>query len=151
MTSAHQRAAHMLAVGADLLEQGQVINRLSVAATAIGLGVLLLPVFPASPAMAPMAMLVAVAGLGELFLAMRVGLDAALFRRLAADAADDRLNLAALEEALTALKLKSDHASWSIAARLSGARRLLMLQGIALFIQVLAAMAGGLAVFLEYI
>ena len=40
MASAHQRAAQMLAAAADLLDQGQIVNRLSIAVTAIAVAIL---------------------------------------------------------------------------------------------------------------
>ena len=62
----------MLAAAADLLDQGQIVNRLSIALTAIGLGVLLIPMLPASDATQPTAAIVAVLGVIELFFAARV-------------------------------------------------------------------------------
>ena len=152
MTSTHQRAAHMLAAAADLLDQGQFVNRLSVAVTAIGVAVLLLPIFPASAMMAPAGGLVALVGLVELFLALRVGLDAALFRRLANDAAADRLDVVAFDAALIALKLmKAGKEGRPIVARFAGARLLLILQGVALLLQVIIAIGAGTAMFLELV
>ena len=85
----------MLAAAADLLDQGQIVNRLSIAVTAIAIAILLLPMLPPSEATLPTAAIVAVVGLIELAVAMRVSLDAALFRRLAEDAAAERLDVAA--------------------------------------------------------
>ena len=140
----------MLAAAADLLDQGQIVNRLSLAVTAIAVAVLLLPVFPASPATVPTATIVALVGLVELFLALRVGLNAALLRRLANDAADDRLNVAAFDSALLALRLiPAGGAGQPIARRFAGTRRLLLWQGAALAVQVVVAIAGGSSVFLN--
>ena len=75
MTSPHQRAAQMLAAAADLLDQGQSVNRLSIALTAIGLGVLLIPMLPASDATQPTAAIVAILGVIELFFAARVAIE----------------------------------------------------------------------------
>ena len=58
----------MLAAAADLLDQGQTVNRLSIALTAIGLGVLLVPMVPLSDATQPTAAIVAVLGVGRALL-----------------------------------------------------------------------------------
>jgi len=138
----------MLAVVADLLDQGQVVNRLSIPVTAIAVGVLLLPVFPASYIVVPTAVVVVLVGLLEFFLALRVGVNAALLRRLAEDAAQDRLDLAALDSALLALRLiPTKSAGQPIAGRFTGTRRLLQLQQAALVIQVGAAVVGGLMLY----
>lgn len=138
----------MLAAAADLLDQGQIVNRLSLALTAIAIGVLLLPVFPASPATVPTAAVVALVGLAELFLALRVSLNAALLRRLANDAAADRLDVGAFDSALLALRLTpAGGAGQPIARRFSGTRRLLLWQSAALVVQVVVAIAGGSTVF----
>ena len=63
----------MLGAAADLLDQGQLLNRLSVVATSIALAVLLLPVFPTTAAMVLVAVSVVAAGLIELYFAIRVG------------------------------------------------------------------------------
>lgn len=147
MTSPHQRAAQMLAAAADLLDQGQIVNRLSVAVTAIAVAILLLPMLPPSEATLPTAAAVAVIGLVELLFAMRVSLDAALFRRMAEDAAAERLDVAAFDAALLALKLmRQGKAGLPIARRFAGARRLLILQGATLLLQVAAALAGASAI-----
>jgi len=147
MASAHQRAAQMLAAAADLLDQGQIVNRLSIAVTAIALAILLLPMLPPSEATLPTAGLVAIIGLIELFMAVRVSLDAALFRRLANDAQAERLDVAAFDAAMLALKLMSaGKAGQPIAKRFAGARRLLIIQGATLFLQVVAAVVGASAI-----
>lgn len=140
----------MLAAAADLLDQGQLVNRLSVVVTAIALVVVMLPVFPTSEAMVPTAAVIAGLGVVELFLAMRVSLDAALFRRLSRDAADDRLDVAAFDAALLALKLiPAGRTGLPIARRFAGARRLLVLQATIFVIQVILAVAGGLVMFFQ--
>ena len=142
----------MLAAAADLLDQGQIANRLSVAATAIALGVLLLPLVPTSEATAPTAAAVAIIGIVELFLAARVALDAVLFRRLANDAASERLDVAAFDAALLALKIMpADKAGRPIAKRFAGARRLLLLQQAALLLQVLATIAGAASAYFNWL
>lgn len=144
MTSANQKSAQMLAAAADLLDQGQIASRLSTALTAIAGAALMLPIFPGADVLAPIAALVAVTGLAELALAMRVGFNAALFRRLAADAAADRLDRDASDAGLAALRLMpAGKAGRPIAARFLGARRLLWAQVITLLVQVALAIAGG--------
>ena len=131
----------MLAAAADLLDQGQLLHWLSLALTAIAAGALLAPALGAS---IPAAALVVVAGLAELALAARVRFDAALFRRLAADAAADRLSLDAFDGALVTLAIvPAGKAGRDIPARFVGARRLLMLQAAALLAQVAVAILGG--------
>jgi hypothetical protein len=148
MASAHQRAAQMLAAAADLLDQGTIVNRLSIAVTAIAIAILLLPMLPPSEATLPTAAAVAVFGVAELFIAMRVSLDAALFRRLANDAAGERLDVASFDAAMLALKLmRAGQAGQPIAKRFAGARRLLVIQEAALLLQVLASIGGGAAIY----
>ena len=142
----------MLAAAADLLDQGQLVNRLSVVVTAIALGVVMLPVFPTSEAMVPTAAVIAALGVVELFLAMRVSLDAALFRRLSRDAADDHLDVAAFDAALLALKLiPAGRAGLPIARRFAGAKRLLVIQATTFVLQVVLAIVGGLVMFFQLI
>ncbi len=142
----------MLAAAADRLDQGTLVNRLSIAATAIALGMLLLPMLPVSEASQPTAAIVVVAGLAELFLAMRVGLDAALFRRLATDAASERLDVGAFDAALLALKIvPQNQAGQPIAKRFGGSRRFLIAQQAALCVQVVATIAGAAAVYFNWL
>jgi hypothetical protein len=148
MASAHQRAAQMLAAAADLLDQGQIVNRLSIAVTAIAVAILLLPMLPPSEATLPTAAAVAVLGIAELAIAVRVSLDAALFRRLANDAAAERLDVAAFDAAMLALKLmRAGKAGQPVAKRFAGARRLLILQAATLFLQTVAAIFGAAAMY----
>jgi hypothetical protein len=152
MTSSHQKAAQMLAAAADLLDQGQIVNRLSLAVTAIAAAVLLVPVFPASTAFIPTAMLVVLAGIAELLLAVRVGLDAALLRRLAEEAAADRLDVAGFDAALLSLRLMpASKAGRPIPKRFAAAKRLLAIQSAALFVQLAIAMAGAFVMFMEWV
>lgn len=141
----------MLAAAADLLDQGQIVNRLSIAVTAIAIAILLLPMLPPSEATLPTAAAVAAVGVVELLIAMRVSLDAALFRRLANDAQAERLDVAAFDAAMLALKLMSaGKAGQPIAKRFAGARRLLVVQIVALLIQVIAAIVGGSAIYFNW-
>jgi hypothetical protein len=138
----------MLAAAADLLDQGMIVNRLSIAVTAIAIAILLLPMLPPSEATLPTAAAVALFGLVELFIAMRVSLDAALFRRLANDAAGERLDVASFDAAMLALKLmRAGQAGQPIAKRFAGARRLLVIQEAALLLQVVASIAGGATIY----
>jgi hypothetical protein len=142
----------MLAAAADLLDQGQIVNRLSIAVTAIAVAILLLPMLPPSEATLPTAAAVAVLGVAELAVAVRVSLDAALFRRLANDAAAERLDVAAFDAAMLALKLmRPGKAGQPVAKRFAGARRLLVLQGATLFLQTLAAIAGAGAMYFNLV
>ena len=151
MTSAHQRAAQMLAAAADLLDQGAIINRLSIAVTVVAIAILLLPMLPPSEATLPTAAIVALFGIAQLAVALRVSLDAALFRRLANDAAAERLDVGAFDAAMLALKLmRSGKAGQPIAKRFAGARRLLVIQGAVLVLQVVAAIVGGSAVYFNW-
>jgi len=141
----------MLAAAADLLDQGILVNRLSIAVTAIAIGILLLPMLPPSEATLPTAAIVAAFGMAELAIAMRVGLDAALFRRLANDAAAERLDVAAFDAAMLALKLmRAGQAGQPIAKRFAGARRLLVIQAGALLLQAIAALIGGSAIYFNW-
>ena len=138
----------MLAAAADILDQGQIVNRLSIALTAIGLGVLLIPMIPASDATQPTAAIVAVLGIAELFLAMRVAVAAAQFRRLAEDAAAERLDISAYDAALVALKLTSvKQAGKPIGWRLDFARRFLAAQTVIFVLQAAVAIAGSMIVY----
>ena len=141
----------MLAAAADLLDQGQIVNRLSIAVTAIAIAILMLPMLPPSEATLPTAAFVAVLGVAELAIAVRVSLDATLFRRLANDAASERLDVAAFDAAMLAMKLmRAGKAGQPIAKRFAGARRLLVAQATALLLQVAAAIGGGAAIFFNW-
>lgn len=136
----------MLAASADLLDQGQTVNRLSIAVTAIGLGVLLVPMLPTSDATQPTAALVAILGVIELFFASRVAVSAARFRRMAEDAAAERLDIAAFDSALVALKvMPTKQAGRPISRRFDFARNLLYWQIAVFALQVVVAIAGSTA------
>ena len=141
MTSAYRKSAEMLAAAADLLDQGEIVDRLSLGLTVAAAAILLLPPFAT---LAPVAILAALAGMAELALAGRVRFDAALFRRAAADAAADRFDMAAFDAALVTLKLMpAGKAGRPIETRFCGARRLLVLQIASLVVQVAIIGAGG--------
>jgi hypothetical protein len=123
------------AAAADLLDQGATINRLSRPLTIaaligliVGLGVELGALLVAG------LLLVTLAGLAETYLAIRTGFDAKLFRRLAEgnDSAACRLDAALVELGV----LTRSNPECTIEQRASSARRLLVLQGSALVLQV---------------
>lgn len=148
MKNPQQKANYMLAGAADLLDQGQIVNRLSLAVTAIAVGVLLLPVFPASSATVPTAVIVVLVGLAELFLAIRVSFDAQLFRRLAEEAAQGRLDIDGSDAALVALRIMPVRkATRPVSRRVAGAKGLLIAQGAVAIAQIVVAVIGGAAVF----
>jgi hypothetical protein len=141
----------MLAAAADLLDQGAIVNRLSIAVTVAAIAILLLPMLPPSEATLPTAAIVALFGIAELAVALRVSLDAALFRRLANDAAAERLDVGAFDAAMLALKLmRAGKAGQPIAKRFAGARRLLVIQGAVLVAQVIAAIVGASAIYFNW-
>jgi hypothetical protein len=149
MPSPNKQAAHMLAAAADLLEQGRSLNRLSAAVTAIAVGVMLVPDFAGS---APITLLVVLAGVVELFFASRVRFDGRMFARLATEAADDRLDLAAFDAALSALRLMPEgQVDRRIAERFLAARRLLFLQVAALGAQMAIAVLGGIFYYVSFV
>jgi hypothetical protein len=152
MTNPHQKAAQMLAASAEFLDQGQPVNRLSITLTAIGLGVLLIPMVPASEATQPTAALVVLLGLVELYFSSRVAIAAAQFKRLAEDALAARLDIAGFDAALVSLKLSSvKQASRPVGRRLDLARRFLFAQVAFFVLQVAVALAGSLLVYFSAI
>jgi len=134
----------LAAAAAALLDQGQRADRLSrpiTAASAIVL--LLLPAFLGPPPvlLTTILALVVLLGLIELYLAIRVSFDAALFRRLAA--APEGFDRARLDRALSRLGLiPEDKAGRPIVERIAGARRLLAWQGMTLAAQILLVLIG---------
>ena len=127
----------MAAAAADLLDQGATINRLSRPLTIaaligliVGLGVELGALLVAG------LLLVTLAGLAETYLAIRTDFDAKLFRRLA-ESNDSAATLGRLDAALIELGvLTKSNPERAIEQRASSARRLLVLQGSALVLQV---------------
>jgi hypothetical protein len=127
----------LAAVAAALLDQGRRVDGLSrlVTATAL-LALMLLPALPQhSSRLLPVILaIVALLGLAETYLALRVGFDAALFARLASpiDGFDlDRLD-GALPRLWPALRSQTGR---PMAERIAGARRLLGRQGLLLMAQ----------------
>jgi hypothetical protein len=131
--------AILLASAAALLDQGRGVDRLSRAVTAAALIILLVLPFAARPSwhLAAGIALVALAGLIEAYLAIRVGFDAALFRQIASGPTVD---FAAMDAALNRLGLLPARKLGRPAQpRIAGARRLLALQVSAFAVQVLLA------------
>lgn len=133
----------LAAVAAALLDQGRRVDSLSRAITVAALiGLLLAPTIPGWPPLL-LAMLApaAVLGLVEVYLAVRVGFDAALFHRLAA--APEMFDPGRLDRALSRLGLvPPDKIGRPMAGRIAGARRLLVWQGGLLGTQALLLMVG---------
>ncbi len=139
----------LLATTAALLDQGRLVDALSRILTAAALvGMMLWPAF-ATRAGLPflIALLVAIFGAGQLYLAMRVRFDAALFRRLARQegtgAFDD------LDSALRILDLvPKTKAYQDPIQRAMGAKDLLFRQGMTLMGQIGLILFGAIWVLL---
>ena len=141
--TANERAE--AAVAADLLAHGAAVNRLSLALTAAGVLLLLVQalVQPHRVAMA-LTSLAIVAGLAELWFALRVGFDARAFQRLARGDTADGLTVAGFDAAMSGLGLMpADKERRPIAERVRGAMRLLGRQVAFLLLQVVLLVAGG--------
>ena len=83
------------------------------------------------------------AGVAELYLALRVGFDAALFRRLADATVAGTLELAKLDAALTAHGIVAGgKAGRPLEARVAGACRLLYQQAGSLVLQIVLFLLG---------
>lgn len=121
----------MAALVANLLDQGRVIHLLAVALCAGGtVALLLLPGWGAGLVSAAVLLL----GLGETWMALRVGFDAGCFRSIAEGA--DGLDLEGFDLALGQLGLlPPGKAGRPLARRVAGAKRLLVLQGALLSAQ----------------
>jgi hypothetical protein len=134
-----------LAVAASLLEQGRTINALSLIMTAFSfIALSLLSGFESRTPNLGWVVFVIVfaAGLGQTYFAIRVGLDAALFRGLAAQ--ETGPDLAALDKALQGQGLLPQHkAGRPLAERIAGARRLFNYQSGLLLVQVAILIVGG--------
>ena len=135
----------LLLCAAAFLDQGQTVDRLSRLLTAAALITILIgPAITTQPPwiLIGSAVLVTLAGLAELYLAIRVGFDATLFRQLAN--ASEAPDFAGTDVALTQLGLlpatKHDRPA---STRIAGARRLLGFQIFFLVAQVLSVLAGG--------
>ena len=139
------RATLLTAVA--LLEQAILIDRLSRSLTLMASVVLVVaPMFVATNVLLYVgaAIAVAIAGLVEMYLAVRLNFDAALFRQVATTT--DPPDFAALDDALSTLGLLPPQKRGRDAAvRVAGAMRLMRLQAIALGAQVLIIASLGVA------
>ena len=137
----------LLACAASLLDQGRTVDRLSRLLTASALiGILMYAAAIGQPpfALAAAAILAVVAGCGELYFAIRVAFDAALFHRLAS--APEPVDFADLDQALTDLDLlPATRRGRPADARIAGARRLMRFQILAVLVQVFAIAGGAVA------
>jgi hypothetical protein len=136
-----------LRCAAALLDQGRTADYLSRILTAAALGgILIYPAIatePAGPLMGPVA-LVALAGLGETYFAIRVAFDRVLFDRVAS--APEAPDFAGTDDALVRLRLMpASKAGRPVDARVAGARRRFRFQIFACVAQVVFALAGALA------
>ena len=144
MTQFEAVARQLLATASVLLDQGRAVDRLSRPLTVAALiGLLLVPSIRGAPATMLMTImgLVALAGMAEAYLAIRVDIDAALFRQLAASTGAP--DLTALDAALLRLRLLPQaKAGRPALERIAGARRLLHGQAAALIVQIALILAG---------
>lgn len=141
-------ARDLLLSAAGLLEQGRTIDRLSRPLTAAALIILAInPPFATwwGPAAVGVFLVVALAGLVEAYLAIRVNFDAALFRQAATGEAPD---FSGIDDALIRLGLlPAVKKGRPIDARIAGARRLFRYQVRALLVQALAMVIAPLLAF----
>jgi hypothetical protein len=147
MTSVSDR--DVLASAAALLDQGERIDWLSRASLVTALAALaafgILGVKPAAAALLATSVLT---GVAELYLAVRVGFDAALFRRLADTPA--AVDFAKLDGALTTLGiLAPGKTARTLAQRTSGALRLFRCQASLAAAQTLLFLAGAVVAILH--
>ena len=133
------------AVAADLLVHGAAVNRLSLALTASSV-----LAFFAQALLQPhriamvLTMLAVLAGLAQLWFALRVGFDARAFRRLARGDADGGLTVSAFDAAMGGLGLMpAEKERRPITQRVRGAMRLLGRQVALLLLQAVLLVAGG--------
>ncbi len=137
MSAVDPHARQVLAIVSIVLREGERVDRLSRGLTVASLaGMVAAGMLVGRPALPGMLLLgaAALAGLAEIYLAARVGIDAALFQRLAAGADDP--DWAVLDAALTRLgMLPAAKAGRPAAARIAGAARLLRWQIAALLVQ----------------
>lgn len=135
----------LAAIGVALLAQGDRLDRLSRLLTMLAIiGIAWFSEGEASVVSVSLCAVATAAGVAEIYVALRVGLDAELFGMLAREDGPDAPDLARLDRGLQACGLiagGSEHRS--LTPRIAGARRLLMLQGLALALQItLLATAG---------
>lgn len=129
MSAERERA--MLGIAADLLGQNSILHIVSVALTGVAAFALAVGGSPAPRAWGTLMVLAIVLGAVQTVLAVRTGLDAALFRRLAGG-----LDLSTFDAGMAALGLLAPHKTGRpVLARVSGARRLMLWQAAALLAQ----------------
>jgi hypothetical protein len=129
-----------LSIAAALLRQGRTINLASCCFTLAALAGALL----GSSGAVPLVLLLAaiLLGMAQVYLAIRVGFDAALFDGLAQQAAGAKADLAAFDRAMLALGLlPAEKVGRDVAPRIVGARRLFSLQIAAMACQGAAIVA----------
>ena len=138
----------MLEAAGALLRQGQIIDHLSRLLTVTSLGLLvggsILVIL--SPGLAATLVLAILAGIAQIYFAIRVGFDAALFDQLRQPAAVD---LAALDAALVQLGLLPAGSGRPLEQRIVGAQRLFYRQGMALLTQVAILLCAAAAAFIS--
>ena len=138
----------ILISGAAVLDQGARIDSLSRGVTIAALiGLLAIGVMVDHPDALPMVVLAlaVLVGLIELYLSIRVTLDATLFRELATTSAVP--DWETFDAALLRLgMLPPAKAGRPVETRVAGARRLLCAQGVALIVQMSLAVVGAYAV-----
>jgi hypothetical protein len=148
MTESDTLQHQILISGAAMLDQGTRIDGLSRGVTiAAMIGLLAIGVMVGHPDALPMAALAlaVLVGLIELYLSIRVMLDAALFRQLATSSVAP--DWETFDVALLRLRmLPPAKAGRSAEARMAGARRLLRAQGAVLVVQMSLVVAGAYAV-----
>jgi hypothetical protein len=134
----------LLLCAAAFLDQGRTVDRLSRLLTAAALVAILIgPAIATRPpwVLIGSAALVTLAGLAEIYFAIRVGFDATLFNHVAN--ASEPPDFAGTDAALTQLGLlPATKHSRPAGARIAGARRLFRLQILFLAAQVLSVLAG---------
>lgn len=137
----------LLACAAALLDQGRTVDRLSRPLTAAALiGMLVYAAAIGSPpfTLIASAIVIALAGFAELYFAIRVSFDAALFRQLASAPAPP--DFGEMDQSLTDLGLlPAAKRGRPLDVRIAGARQLMRLQILALLVQVLSVAGGGFA------
>ena len=137
----------MLWCTAALLDQGRAVDRLSRPVTIVALiGLLIAPAMDSELSWRPVALAIAIilAGVAELYFAVRVGFDAALFHHLASAESPGEAVFTATDAALAQLGLlPAAKAGRSVEARAAGAKRLFALQILACGIQVAVGLVGG--------
>ena len=140
--STGEPARALLASAAAWLDQGRRVDRLSRLLTVTALLALVAIAVLGAPKLMVVALLglSVLAGAAELYLAVRVGFDAALFRRLAEAGT---LELANLDAALTTMGLlPAGKAGRPLEARVAGACSLLYQQAGSLLLQIALFLLG---------